>query len=325
MVRLLFRIAVAVIVLSALAIAGFRMMATGRETLAVADLLTPESTLTETPHGQIHSIAIGPDDGPQVLLIHGTVGWAGFWQDTMESLAAKGYRAIAIDLPPLGLSERTLNTDYSRQAQGLRILAFVEASEIAPILVAHSVGAGAAAEALLVDADAFKGAVFVNAALALGQDGSGQQLMAPLRPAGVREALVASTVTNPYLTRRYLAYFMHRKDAITDANVAAIQYPFTRKGTTETLARWLPTLIIPPRNALSTDPGAYGDIATPVAIIWGRQDEVTPPNEAVALQQALGDAPLYWLDDVGHIPQIEAPEAFQNALANALAGLADPS
>ena len=59
----------------------------------------------------------------------------------------------------------------------------------------------------------------------------------------------------------------------------------------------------------------------PVALIWGREDTTTPPDQALALQAALGDAPLFWLDAVGHIPQIEAPEEFHRALKAALAGI----
>ena len=260
-----------------------------------------------------------------MLLIHGSVGWAGLWAPTMDHLAAEGYRVIAIDLPPMGLSDRSNHTDYSRQAQGLRVLSFVEAAEIRPVVVAHSFGAGAAVEAVMADPSAFAGAVVIAGALNLGQDGTGRETPWFLTSEILREIVVAATVTNPHLTRALFSRFVHRSAAITDAQVDSVQYPFAREGTTDTIARWLPTLLIPPRGAASTDPAAYAALSLPVALIWGREDSVTPPDQAEALATALTDAPITWLDDVGHIPQIEAPEAFHAALTEALSNLVAPN
>lgn len=321
MLRSLFRTVFWIIALLAVAIGGFRFAADQRERFAAEELVPANGGFTDTAHGRLHAIEVGPDDGPTVLLIHGSVGWAGLWTDTMEVLAAQGYRAIALDLPPMGLSDRDNFTDYSRQAQGLRILAFAEARGIRPVLVAHSFGAGAAAEAILAEPAAFEGAVIIAGALSLGKDGTGQELPPPLGSEVVREIVVANSVTNPYLTRPLLSRFVHRTQAITDAQVGAVQYPLTRAGTTDTIARWLPTLLVPPRGAASTRPDNYGALDLPVVLIWGREDTVTPPDQAVQLQDALGDAPLLWMEDVGHIPQIEAPTAFHTLLVEALASV----
>jgi pimeloyl-ACP methyl ester carboxylesterase len=318
MLRALFRTIFWVFALLAVAIGGFRLAADQRERFTAADLVPDGGGFVETAHGRLHAIEMGPVDGVPVLLIHGSVGWAGLWVDTMEELAAHGYRAIALDLPPMGLSDRDNFTDYSRQAQALRILAFAEARGVRPILVAHSFGAGAAAEALLAEPQSFEGAVIIAGALALGKDGTGQNVPPPLGSDVVREIVVANSVTNPYLTRPLLGRFVHREDMITDAQVAAIEYPFTRQGTTDTIARWLPTLLVPPRGATSSKVESYAGLSVPMALIWGREDTVTPPDQAVQLQDAIGDVPLFWMEDVGHIPQIEAPSEFYMTLDIAL-------
>ena len=324
MLRMLFRTLLWLAALIILVLAGYRLASDQREHLSAIDLLPEGGGFTETQHGRIHAIEAGPEDGTPILLIHGSVGWAGLWAETLENLAGQGYRAIAIDLPPMGLSDRDGATDYSRQAQGLRILSFVEARGVKPIILAHSFGAGAAAEALLTDPDAFQGAVIVAGALALGKDGVGQELPFGLGSQVVREILVSASVTNPHLIRPLLSRFVHRRDAITDADVDALWHPFNRRGTTDGIARWLPTLLIPPRGAVSSRPESYGSLSLPVALIWGREDTVTPPDQALALQEALGEAPLFWLGDVGHIPQIEAPEAFHEVLGKALKTIETP-
>lgn len=316
--RFLLRLITAIAITFVVALIAFRIAAYNREREAADALAVEGSRFVATASGTLHGMEAGPADGPSVLLIHGSVGWAGLWRATLDDLAARGYRAVAIDLPPMGLSDRTADTDYSRQAQGARILAFLEATGVRPVIVAHSFGCGAAVEAMMADPGAFRGAVLVDVALALGKDGTDQALPLPLRPDILREAAVSATVTNPYATTWLFRKFVHVKSSIDSPTVAMLEYPFTRDGTTEALADWLPTLLVPPSGAPSSDPARYASIGLPVALIWGREDTVTPPDQATALQAALGGAPLAWLDDVGHIPQIEAPGAFHDALAAAL-------
>ena len=113
MARSLFRTILWVIALAILVIAAYRVAADQRERMTADQLLPPNGRFVETAHGRIHALEAGPEDGPPVLLIHGSVGWAGLWAPTMDHLAAEGYRVIAIDLPPMGLSDRSNHTDYS--------------------------------------------------------------------------------------------------------------------------------------------------------------------------------------------------------------------
>ena len=55
-------------------------------------------------------------------------------------------------------------------------------------------------------------------------------------------------------------------------------------------------------------------IKVPVALIWGRNDKITPPEVAVEFNQLLPDSELHWIDQCGHAPMMEQPEAFNKAL-----------
>lgn len=319
MFRFLYRLFLAISLTVAVAVVALRIAAMNREVVSANELLLPESRVVETVHGNIHALEVGPEDGVPVLLIHGSVGWSGLWRDTLTFLSEQGYRAIAIDLPPMGLSDRLEGMDYSRQSQGLRILAVAEALDVRPVIVAHSFGAGAAVEALMASSGEVTGAVIVAGALGLGQDGAGKELPLPLRSDVVREAAMSATVTNPYATKLLVQQFVHKKDRITSEIVTLLEYPFRRDSTTEALADWLPTLLVPPRGAVSSDPAQYGRIGVPVTLIWGREDTVTPPVQGEVLSNALGGATVFWMDDTGHIPQIEDPVTFHQLLADALA------
>ncbi len=55
---------------------------------------------------------------------------------------------------------------------------------------------------------------------------------------------------------------------------------------------------------------------TPICIIWGKQDQVTPPQVAKEFHELLPDSNLFWIDKCGHAAMMEHPDKF-NELLNA--------
>ncbi|MFC5283070.1 alpha/beta fold hydrolase [Pedobacter alpinus] len=55
-------------------------------------------------------------------------------------------------------------------------------------------------------------------------------------------------------------------------------------------------------------------IKVPVALIWGKNDKITPPEVAVEFNQLLPDSELSWIDECGHAPMMEHPEQFNEIL-----------
>jgi pimeloyl-ACP methyl ester carboxylesterase len=53
---------------------------------------------------------------------------------------------------------------------------------------------------------------------------------------------------------------------------------------------------------------------TPTCIIWGKDDNVTPPEVAQDFQRLLPDADLYWVDKCGHAAMMEHPIIFNELL-----------
>ncbi len=75
------------------------------------------------------------------------------------------------------------------------------------------------------------------------------------------------------------------------------------------------------RGAASADRSAYARLKQPVAILWGELDTVTPLEQARDLNVLLPQAHLTLLPGLGHIPQIEEPQIFNDALLKALSNL----
>src|SRR5690606_29042558 len=53
---------------------------------------------------------------------------------------------------------------------------------------------------------------------------------------------------------------------------------------------------------------------TPTCIIWGKQDNVTPPDVATDFDRLLPDSNLFWIDKCGHAAMMEHPEEFNQIM-----------
>ena len=315
MLRWIFRVVLALFA----ATFAFHLLAHLYERDTAAEVLPAQGRLVPTEMGAIYVEEAGPADGPAVLLLHGSIGWAGLWRPTLAALAAEGYHAYAFDMPPMGFSERDPVRGYARQTQADRVVALAKALAIRPILVAHSFGAGAASEAAMRQPEAFAALVVVSGALGVGTDGTGTQLSVVMRPHVVREAIVALSVTNPLLTRAMVRPFVHRKEAVTPAVADLLREPMRIVGTTSAVADWAPTLLLPPAGARSTTLDGWRALALPTAFVWGERDTTTPLEIAEDLVGQVRGATLTVLPDVGHIPMIEDEAGFVAALVAALA------
>jgi pimeloyl-ACP methyl ester carboxylesterase len=58
-------------------------------------------------------------------------------------------------------------------------------------------------------------------------------------------------------------------------------------------------------------------IEVPTTLLWGRRDRMAPLRIAELASSKFG-WPLLVVEDVGHVPHIEEPEAFLRALSNEL-------
>lgn len=300
-----------------------------RETRAAADY-APMSRGKYVAAGEVQIFVqqAGPIGGKTVVLIHGTGAWSETWRGTMTALAKAGYRVYAMDIPPFGYSQRPANGDYSKAAQGRRILAAIRNLELPAVLVGHSFGGGATMEAALQGGHAVRGVILVDAALSIREDSTApvhnnQWLSMLLDSALARKSLSAAFLTDPGFTRRLIGSFVATPSAITDSTVAVYQEPLYLQGTTQAVSDWLPYLLQPPAPSPSEDPAAYAQLVQPLRLIWGDLDTITPPLQAQKISQLNRNAPVTLIEGVGHIPQIENPERFNEVLLKNLAAIYD--
>ncbi len=301
-----------------------------RETQAADQLSAGTGRWIAVADADLYVQEWGRPGDPVVLLTHGTGAWSGSWFALPGALAEGGWRVVAVDLPPFGLTKTRgadAAFDYTRVAQARRLLELIEQLGAPLTLVGHSFGAGPALEAALRGGNQVRQLVLVDPALGLGPNGEparcdagGEGVLLSHRP--IRTSLVSATATWPGLTAFMLRQFVHRTEVVTEQLVPAYQIPFQRAGFSARLGDWAASFVRAScEPALSHEPERlkrWASGGTPIDLIWGESDTVTPLAQGRALQRWMPGTPLTTLRDVGHIPHIENPPAFATVLLDVM-------
>jgi pimeloyl-ACP methyl ester carboxylesterase len=265
----------------------------------------------------------GPRDGRAVLLIPATAAWSETWRATLDALGRAGCRAIALDLPPFGFSDRPATDAFSRQDQSERIIGVLDALKIQEVtLVGHSIAGRATLEAAMRDRARTKALVLVAASAGLDEAAAAPGLAAWLfarRP--LRNSLMA-VVTQPGPSRFLLERIMHDPEDATDELVRVFRQPLVVKDSGERMGDWLHAIGTIPDRGASSDATRYADLRMPALIVWGRQDKVIPLAEGERLARLLPQAKLVVLDDMNHAPHLEDAPRFNRLLLDFLGGCA---
>jgi pimeloyl-ACP methyl ester carboxylesterase len=263
----------------------------------------------------------GSASAPVILLVHAAGGWSGVWERSAQALSAAGYRVVALDMPPLGYSQRPATPAYSRVDQARRLIGVLDALSVQrAILLGHSFGGRAVAEAALRWPERVAGLVLVDAALAL--DAPPQQpnmIDQVLAWAPARKLVAAATLSNPLFTKTLLKMFVANPASVTPYWVAVYQRALNVRGTYSATADWLPELLDEPDNgSLSSHSASFATLTAPTLVLWGENDTVTPLEQGQFIAKSISGARLVVLPGVGHLPPIEDEKAFNDAVLDFL-------
>ena len=262
--------------------------------------------------------AMGKEDAPAIVFVHGTGAWSEIWRNAMKVAARRGYRAIAIDLPPFGYSVPPASGKYDKGAQATRILAALDSMGVQKaVFVSHSIGSAPLMEALLREPQRVNKLILVCAALGLDTeqtDGADTGLQLALRQQWLAQSLSAAMLTNPAFTSTLMTFFVSDKEKVTPTWVEIYQQPLSLSGTYQAVALWLPELLAERGNRLSDRLESYLAIKFPVHLIWGEEDTITPLSQAVHLKALIPNAELSVIPGSGHIPMMERTAEFEKVL-----------
>jgi pimeloyl-ACP methyl ester carboxylesterase len=252
-------------------------------------------------------------EGPPLFFIHGL---SGCWQNWLENIPhfARRHRVLALDLPGFG-SSPVPDWEISIPNYGRLVLDFCDAVGVTDcVIVGNSMGGFVAAEATISQPDRFEQLVLVSAAgvssARLRREPT--EVAARMIAAGIPLAFKAQTRSFRRRRARALAF-----RGIFDDPAALppeLVWEFFDGGTrAESFV-----------EALSSLAGydfldRLEEVEVPTLIVWGAQDHVVPPADALGYADRIGGARLEVFDRCGHVPMAERPVRFNRLLEEFLA------
>jgi len=244
-------------------------------------------------------------EGPVLLLIHGIAGTCENWREVIEPLARR-HTVIAPDFPGHGASEAG-SGDYSigALASGLRDLLLSLGHERAT-LVGHSLGGGVAMQL------AYQYPEMIERLVLLSSGGLGPEVSPVLRAAALPGAdLFISVTAGP--GRRVGSVLGRGLAAIglrPNADVAEVARGYAALEDADRRAAFLDTLravVGVGGQRVAAGDRLYLAEAVPVLIVWGARDSIIPVRHGEDAHRAIPGSRLEVFEDVGHMPQLEAP------------------
>jgi pyruvate dehydrogenase E2 component (dihydrolipoamide acetyltransferase) len=276
-----------------------------------ANLAAPRAEFVELANGlKIYALLAGPPDAERaIVFLHGLGGSQTTWGAVLGEFAADN-RIVALDLPGHGASDKPAPeaTDYTLTGLANAVAETLETLDLVPaVIVGHSLGGAAALRLALERPKLVRALALVNSA-GLGPEIS-PALLESIEAAPSREE--AQRLLELYFEdRRFvLARGIDEMHATriapgADAAVKAIAAAaFSGDGQQE----------------IFTD--RLSEIEAPMLLIWGERDKVIPAHHARDAAEVVPEAWIEILEDVGHVPQVEAAPTFTRVVKNWLDAL----
>lgn len=251
--------------------------------------------------------------GPLVVASPGMGDLRATYDDVAPHLVAAGYRVVVVDLRGHGDSDTTFST-HGDEATASDYVALVEHLGAGPaVLLGSSMAASAAVVAAAQRPDLVRGLVLL--------DGFLREPSSPARLRAMR-VLYRVALARPWGAAFWASFYgslnKGRTPARLAAHQAAIRANLSEPGRLRSfrdLTLQLDHRVVEPRVA---------QVEAPVLAVYGALDPdyADPAAEAAWAEQALGATTLL-LPDVGHYPQLQAPEEVVAATLDFLSGLPD--
>lgn len=276
-------------------------------------LADPDSLFIEINNLDVHYKRTVSGD-PAFILLHGFGASTFSWREVMTPLSQFG-TVIAYDRPAFGLTERPLTWDgdnpYTQESNIQLLLGLMDRLSIEKaILVGNSAGGTVATAFTLAHPERVLALIEVDAAI--------YQTM----PDSVLLKWLLKTPQvdhiGPLIVRRlagvqgdnFLASAWHNPSLLNGKPEISAGYRQFLKVENWDRALWEHTKATQAANLADR----LNEINVPTLVITGDDDRTVPTETSIQLSQDIPGADLVILENCGHLPQEECPQAFMEAV-----------
>lgn len=228
-------------------------------------------------------------EGTPIIVLHGLMGGLSNFDSVTKFFSDKGYKILIPELPIYSMS--LLKTNVKNFAKYLNdFIKFKGYEEV--ILLGNSLGGHIG----LYHTKQYP--QFVRALIITGSSG-----------------LYESAMGSGYTKRSdYEVIKKKAQDVFYDPEIATKEIVDEVYETVNDRNKLMKTLAIAKsaiRHNMAKD---LPNMTTPMCIIWGKNDTVTPPEVAEEFHELLPDSDLFWIDKCGHAAMMEHPEEFNQIM-----------
>ena len=255
--------------------------------------------------------------GPVLLLIHGMAGSFENWREVIEPLGHQ-HKVIAPDLPGHGNSD-SWGGDYSlgALAAGLRDLLVALGHERAT-LVGHSLGGGIAMQF------AYQFPEMTERLVLVSSGGLGPEVSPLLRAAALPGAdlFIAATAAPGRAASSWIEQRLNALGLKPNAGATEIARGYGSLSDSRRRSAFLSTIkavVGVQGQTVQAADKLYLAESMPVLIIWGERDRMIPASHGRRAHALIANSRIEIFDSVGHMPQLEAPAEFVDAVERFLA------
>lgn len=277
--------------------------------LVLSRMYPPQGTFVDVAGGRLHIVELGSKDAPglPVVLVHGASSSLETMRKPLGDLLAKNRRVILIDRPGLGWSRRDRLKDSTPAIQARMIDEALGKIGIArAVFVGHSLGGAIMPEMALAYPQRVAGLVMLSPVLYRWPGGVGQFNQLAMIP--VLGPLLAYTITLPigaFLVEGGTRY-VFSPQPMPDGFVDDTQVRLVLRPSVFLANAWDLTTLKEEVTKRSPD---YPKIKVPITIVTGDTDHVVSPTiHSRHFAEAVPQTKLIVLPNVGHMPQVAAPE-----------------
>lgn len=228
-------------------------------------------------------------EGTPIIILHGLMGGLSNFEGVLNFFPDKGYKVVILQLPLYSLS--LLKTSVANFAKYLK--EFIDHKGYTnAILLGNSLGGHIALLGTKMYPE------LVKALVITGSSGLYESAMGESYP---------KRGDYEYIRKKAENVFYDPKIATKEIVDDVFETVNDRNKLIKTLAIAKSAI----RHNMSKD---LPKMSTPTCIIWGRNDNVTPPEVAEDFYRLLPDADLFWIEKCGHAAMMEHPDAFNEIM-----------
>ncbi len=266
----------------------------------------------EAPKLRLHALEAG--QGEAVLMVHGWPTSSHLWRNIVDPVAAGGFRALALDLPGFGRSDKPAGDSYSFNYQDRAIEAALDGLGVEKVnLVVHDLGGPVGLYWAHRHPERVSRIALLNTVVYPELSWAARLFLL-----GVRVPLARDLAASPWGLRQAMRLGVEHKERLTPAVMAGYLDPFKESSARTALLRTASRLHVDGIRSLARWLPSFKG---PLHIIYGENDRILP-DVAETMARVVAESPharKTSLPGCGHFLQEDEPEEIARLLLEWLA------